>query len=368
LSRTIPAYKNNGFTAEISLLSGFVINEQVIVNGLDLGWINITSVDSVVTVDSAVFTSAISVGIYKPIFCANKGATFPTVDISATLNTNTVDSCFISAIGGSSNIKYNGASIDKFETALYADESGLITGGANVALTNCSGRPILCQGSAEVDYSGRNIDARFAADSIRLASSSLTANSVDVRDISNVRGLQVDYGSNFKTVFLYAGNGQGGAGYYGGISVTSGSNVICTTLSMDRGRGLGALFINNNSDVSIIDCTINNSEGSGVFIRGAKLYVAGNGLTCQSSADYSVDCGAGTIISDGNSDVRYAGIDSLYIHDGSRCVFSQSLNSLTSSGFGINCAGGSIVTVGTLLDGSTNITPNTFTSSGIIWT
>lgn len=52
LSRKHAAFVNGGFVATISLLSGFTLTEQLVFQGVDLGWITITSVDAEVPVPS----------------------------------------------------------------------------------------------------------------------------------------------------------------------------------------------------------------------------------------------------------------------------------------------------------------------------
>lgn len=51
LSRRYPAYKKGGVKVGLRLASGFEMREQVLVDGIDLGWITITSVDSIVQAD-----------------------------------------------------------------------------------------------------------------------------------------------------------------------------------------------------------------------------------------------------------------------------------------------------------------------------
>jgi hypothetical protein len=51
LTQQYALFVKRGFTAQVQLSSGFTLAEQVVVNGIDLGWITITSVDAVVPVD-----------------------------------------------------------------------------------------------------------------------------------------------------------------------------------------------------------------------------------------------------------------------------------------------------------------------------
>ena len=50
LSRKYPVYKLGGFNVEVKLLSGYVMNEYVYVNGVDMSWITITGEDAETTI------------------------------------------------------------------------------------------------------------------------------------------------------------------------------------------------------------------------------------------------------------------------------------------------------------------------------
>lgn len=52
LSLKWSAYNLNGYTVELRLLPGFIMEEQVIVRNLDLSWITITAEDATVTIDA----------------------------------------------------------------------------------------------------------------------------------------------------------------------------------------------------------------------------------------------------------------------------------------------------------------------------
>jgi hypothetical protein len=72
LSAYYPLYVSGGFTAEISLLTGFEMAEQVLVSGIDLSWITITSVDAEVVIDRSALTTAFVSARY-PAFGVSRG-------------------------------------------------------------------------------------------------------------------------------------------------------------------------------------------------------------------------------------------------------------------------------------------------------
>ena len=96
LSAYYPLYVSGGFTAEISLLSGFVMAEQVIVSGIDLSWITITSVDAEVVIAKSALATA--VGEIYPAFCVDRGA-LPAIGALFSMDTSGTASTFRSGIG-----------------------------------------------------------------------------------------------------------------------------------------------------------------------------------------------------------------------------------------------------------------------------
>lgn len=73
-----PRYVKGGIKAELRLLSGFIIEEQVIVDGIDLGWITITSEDIIVLVNPDAIVERLSpLDMGNPVFGGRNGAVLP---------------------------------------------------------------------------------------------------------------------------------------------------------------------------------------------------------------------------------------------------------------------------------------------------
>jgi hypothetical protein len=83
LSKLTPIYKNTGVIATVHLLAGFVMAEQVIVRGVDLGWITITGADAQTVIDHTALTINATTTDYVessfPAFCATRGGSLPTI-------------------------------------------------------------------------------------------------------------------------------------------------------------------------------------------------------------------------------------------------------------------------------------------------
>lgn len=77
LSGFYPMYKKSGVTATINLKAGFIMAEQVLVSGIDLGWITIVGEDAETIITHTALTTAFY-GSY-PAFGVDKGGTSPVI-------------------------------------------------------------------------------------------------------------------------------------------------------------------------------------------------------------------------------------------------------------------------------------------------
>jgi hypothetical protein len=84
LSKLQPVYDSAGITATINLLTGFTMAEQVLVRGLDLGWITITGADAETTITNTALTADFTTADYGfdsyPAFGVSKGGVLPRID------------------------------------------------------------------------------------------------------------------------------------------------------------------------------------------------------------------------------------------------------------------------------------------------
>ena len=78
LSGFYPMYKKEGVTATINLKAGFVMDEQVLVSGIDLGWITIVGEDAETIITHTALTTAFN-GTNYPAFGVDKGGTSPVI-------------------------------------------------------------------------------------------------------------------------------------------------------------------------------------------------------------------------------------------------------------------------------------------------
>ena len=77
LSGFYPMYKKSGITATINLKAGFVMAEQVLVSGIDLGWITIVGEDAETIITHTALTTVFVFTF--PAFGVDKGGTSPVI-------------------------------------------------------------------------------------------------------------------------------------------------------------------------------------------------------------------------------------------------------------------------------------------------
>lgn len=80
LSERRPGYTPGGFVARIRLRPGFVMREQVIVVGANLGWIRLVSSDAEVQIDRAYLTTGVGPEPRYPAFSARAGGQLPSIE------------------------------------------------------------------------------------------------------------------------------------------------------------------------------------------------------------------------------------------------------------------------------------------------
>ena len=88
LSGFYPLYKKSGITATINLKAGFVMNEQVLVSGLNLGWITIVGEDAETIITHTALTTIFNGAC--PAFGVDKGGTSPGIGQLFRLNVEKV--------------------------------------------------------------------------------------------------------------------------------------------------------------------------------------------------------------------------------------------------------------------------------------
>lgn len=188
-------YKATPITATITLLSGFEMQEQVAVAGLDLGWIKITGQDAETIIHDDYMTNSFTLDIYGfdvyAAFLAFRGGTLPVINQLFTFNGNAVanDVVGIAAIGAKSSVELaDNAGIKNTKTnGLSASLCGIITGD-NVSVTNSGNKNVyaLEGGIVQLDGSDLSVAGTIAVHASRGAR--VNVRNCDCRQVGGATG------------------------------------------------------------------------------------------------------------------------------------------------------------------------------------
>ena len=137
LSRFYPRYKKSGVTATINLKAGFVMAEQVLVSGIDLGWITIVGEDAETIITHTALTAAFN-GTNYPAFGVDKGGISPVIGQLFRFNVEKVGGdkhgLMTWGAGSSANVLGGKGFIGAGTFGIYAVYSSII----NADSANCS--------------------------------------------------------------------------------------------------------------------------------------------------------------------------------------------------------------------------------------
>ena len=135
-----------GVTAEVELMSGFIMSEQLFVEGLDLGWITITGVDVETVINEPSLTRVLVIidgRDYKPAFGVTNG-TLPTIgqlfSFSSKGSVNDLRSGVVAAEVGSATVLKGCGVKNAGAFGIYATSGSTINaGGANASNAGSDG-------------------------------------------------------------------------------------------------------------------------------------------------------------------------------------------------------------------------------------
>lgn len=150
LSERRPAYTPGGFVTEVRLLSGFTMAEQVLLSGINLGWITITSEAPEVLIDRSYLTTLFAGGY--PAFGAANGGTLPTLNVLFNMMANgasTQRDGIIVADGGFVRIGTGGGVRNAARTGLRLVTSGSAAAN-NAIFTNAGEDAVNAAGGTRV--------------------------------------------------------------------------------------------------------------------------------------------------------------------------------------------------------------------------
>lgn len=230
LSKYQPIYKSAGITATINLLPGFVMAEQVLVRGLDMGWVTITGDDAETIIDHTVLTTDFTTADYGfdsfPAFGVSKGGMLPRIGQLFRFSVAGVggNKHGIMAIGASRADILNGCGVeDAGREGIYACNASAINAIGAIATGAFDG--IFAKGSSNIyaanaDASGSSNNGIYASGGAFISAENALATDCGGVGVFANRGSFID---------AYTVNATGAGSY--GISVANGSIVAASNAS-----------------------------------------------------------------------------------------------------------------------------------------
>lgn len=251
LTQQFPTYQSTAARATINILSGTQLTQQVIVDGIDLSWITITSVDATVvenitgTVPSV--TPLASGTLSRPIFAAINGGRFPVIDIKIQVNNTTSGIIAFLSDGAGSQIQFQSGTGNG---AVYNSSAALSYG---VVARSCG--MIL---SLLNEFTG------FDTNAYAVEAGNLNLLGSDLSDAASY-GIRAE----FNAVVLADTVNMDNAGDYG-VSASESSLVNCRNSSIDN-AGINAVIASANSNVSCESCSIDSPGDSAINSRSSHI-------------------------------------------------------------------------------------------------
>lgn len=300
LSRMYPAYKSRGIRAEVELLSGFQMQEQVLVDGIDLGWITITSVDPTVTIDRQYLTQNFgeepanssdetnyTTNIHVtniPAFGAYKNATLPVIDVLFDMNTSGPHegrNAFSATNNSTLYIEPYKGCINAGSVGVYASQMSRVY--AYRTNFHNAGRGIAQSGS---DFKSAALVFRGSWANLRQSTLTNAArDAVYMGSSSVVEAL----GANFS-----------GAGQYG-IHVYAAGRINARDSNLSN-CGVCGLYARNASIANVGGSTITGSGDRGVFAVEASV-VNAQGASIQGASLHGIATETGATVNGGDATI-----------------------------------------------------------------
>lgn len=177
LSGFYPMYKKSGITATINLKAGFVMAEQVLVSGIDLGWITIVGEDAETIITHTALTTVFN-GANYPAFGVDKGGTSPIIGQLFRFNVEKVGGqkhgLMTFGAGSSANVLFGKGFIGAGTLGIYATNGSIVNAnGANCS--NAGNTGITASSSSIIEADSANCSNAGAHGIVSNGGSTVTA-------------------------------------------------------------------------------------------------------------------------------------------------------------------------------------------------
>jgi hypothetical protein len=425
LSPSYPRYKKQGVNVEIQLQAGFTMTEQVIVDGIDLGWITIRSVDAVVPINRDSMTLALIENRKPAFFATNKGV-LPVIGCLFEFTTGEAGSLFdgIAVAYGSKVQLLPGAGVNKADRGLgvyYGSEAfcymdGLTLGGQGtgagevkgVSFQDCLGRALMVSYGSRANLARAQLQRsqgdvavyviwNSTADLYQSDASYALNTAFHARDASTLN-VRESHASNSKRGYHALHNARINARFYAnqwsldgakncseyGVLASYNSQIDATMVPLD-GCSTG-LMASNASSITYTDGGSAKNCGIGIAAVGASMVDASdanvtgctvkgfsvqNGSTINAENAIADNCPIG-FFAERASTINARGATAKTcttygFQAFESCNIMASFSDATGSGVGYTVGRGSSIAAHNAVGGSLSTTKNVLTTVGVIY-
>ena len=248
------AYPYSVSSAEILLLSGFVMNEQVLVQRMNLGFITISSESAEVTINRSALTTAMNTSEFDneyPAFGGDENAVLPVINTLFTMNTTGLSErrhgIFVSK-NSSAHIRPNKGVKNAGGYGIYAEgasnvnaESAIFTGALQNGISANNSSRINCQFA---DVTGAGWTGIIASDTSVINAQNCIA------DNCGTYGVVAQYGSTINARYMSAEYcGTAGFAVFWGSFINVKDTIGTKNITLNALRPHGSLFDADNLEV-----------------------------------------------------------------------------------------------------------------------
>ena len=250
----------------IELLAGFVMSEQVIVDGQNLSWITISSVDAEVVINSSALTE-VNANELKPAFTAQNGGFAPIINVLF-------------------DIDDTGPDNDKGGLQVFNNSKAIVLPGKG--FKNSSSFGIYANEGSIVNATDANVSGAFSVGIFADNGSTINAPNVNASEAS-YSGIWADNGS-----YINAFNADT-SGLYG-VYADNGSYINASNANTS---GVYNIYADNGSKINAFNADASNSSYNGICADNGSYINASN-------ADTS---GVYGVYADNGSEINAPGVD-----------------------------------------------------------
>lgn len=317
LTKNKTVYKNKGLKVEILLMSGFVMEEQIIVKNIDLSFIEISSEDPVVMVNKQSLTNMFGEEEKFPLFGASDHGVLPIINTLFDMDARTVyegmdgvyleynSKVFINVGCGVKNS--GGFGIRAWGSCVVYARGSIFSGSNERGCMVSQGTIIYAPGVDLSNSKGRNNFRAYRGVIGALENSNLSGcNEVNVR-ISESSMVDIS-GSNCSEAGKVNSEGDGNALRVYGSSIVyangiDGSNCAGISVKVSSGSNV---TVDNSSNLS-------NCGGHGLDVYTSSIVSANGADVSNSGSGIGVNCNTNATvdISDGNLKNNEIGVRAL---------------------------------------------------------